>query len=79
MNCTLGQPQSGSPHTEMSGMLLVSLFRTEFRDFPGGPLVKNQPCNAGDAGAIPGRGAKSPHAAGQLSPRATTTQPACLN
>ena len=26
------------------------------RDFPGGPVVKNPPYNAGDAGSIPGRG-----------------------
>ena len=24
------------------------------RDFPGGPVVKNPPSNAGDAGSIPG-------------------------
>ena len=24
------------------------------RDFPGGPMVKNLPCNAGDTGLIPG-------------------------
>ena len=23
-------------------------------DFPGGPVVKNPPCNAGDVGLIPG-------------------------
>ena len=28
------------------------------RDFPGGPVVKNLPCNAGDAGLIPGWGTK---------------------
>ena len=39
-------------------------------DFPGGPLVKNPPYNAGDAGWIPGQGTKIPHALGQLSPRA---------
>ena len=33
-------------------------------DFPGGPVVKTLPSNAGDAGLIPGRGAKSPHASG---------------
>ena len=33
-----------------------------FRGFPGGPVVKNLLCNAGDAGAIPGWGAKIPHA-----------------
>lgn len=25
-------------------------------DFPGGPGVRNPPCNAGDAGSIPGPG-----------------------
>ena len=32
------------------------------RDFPGGPVVKTSPSNAGGAGSIPGRGAKIPHA-----------------
>ena len=41
------------------------------RDFPGGPVVKNPPYSAGDMGSIPGQGTKIPHAAGQLSPRAT--------
>ena len=48
------------------------------RDFPGGPVVKNPPSNARDAGSIPGRGTKFPHVAGQLSPRATTTELASL-
>ena len=26
---------------------------------PGGPVVKNLPCNAGDSGSIPGQGTKS--------------------
>ena len=26
------------------------------RDFPGGPVVKNPPANAGDTGLIPGSG-----------------------
>ena len=50
-----------------------------WRDFPGGPGVKNPPSNAGDAGSIPGRGTKIPHAVEQLSPRAATTEPALLN
>ena len=37
------------------------------KDFPGGPVVKNLPSNAGDAGSIPGLGTKIPHMAGQLS------------
>ena len=39
-------------------------------------MVKNPPSNAGDVGSIPGERTKIPYAAGQLSPRATTTEPA---
>ena len=49
------------------------------RDFPGGPVVKNPPYNAGDTGLIPGLGSKIPHATGQLSPCATTTELTRLN
>ena len=38
-------------------------------------MVKNPPCNAGDAGSIPGLGTKIPPAAEQLSPHTTTTEP----
>ena len=38
-------------------------------DFPGSPVVKNPPCNAGDTDSIPGGGTKIPHAAEQLSPQ----------
>ena len=31
-------------------------------DFPGGPVVKTSPSNAGDVGSIPGWGPKIPHA-----------------
>ena len=48
-------------------------------NFSGGPVVKNPPFNAGDVGLIPGWGAKIPHATGQLSPHAITTEPACHN
>ena len=37
-------------------------------DFPGGLVVKISSSNAGDAGSIPGPGAKIPSATGQLSP-----------
>ena len=57
------------------------------RDFPGGPVVKNPPSTAGDAGSISGQGTKIPHATGQLSlhtPQllslcASTREPSCLN
>ena len=33
-------------------------------DFPGGPVVKIPPSNAGDSGSIPGPGTEVPHEAG---------------
>ena len=50
-----------------------------YRDFPGGPVVKNPPSNSGEADWIPGQGTNIPHAAGQLSPHATTAEPSRLN
>ena len=46
----------------------------EILGFPGGPVVKNPPCNVGDVGLIPGQGTKIPHAVGQLSPQIATTE-----
>ena len=45
--------------------LLWQILFTE--DFPGGPVVKNSPSNAGDVGPIPGRGTKIPLAAVPLN------------
>lgn len=45
------------------------------RDFPGGPEVKNLPCDAGDTGVIRSRGTKIPRAVEQLSLRVATTEP----
>ena len=36
-------------------------------DFPGSPVVKNLPCNAGDMGSSPGWGTGISHASEQLS------------
>ena len=47
------------------------------RDFPGGSVVENLPCNAGVMGLIPGQGTKIPHATEQLSLRAATIEPRC--
>ena len=38
-------------------------------------MVKNVLCNVGDVGSVPGRGAKSPHAAEQQSLHLATAQP----
>ena len=51
------------------------LVKTDHKDFPGGPVVKNPPCNAGDAGSIPGHRARIPHATEHLSPSTATTEP----
>ena len=51
---------------DASGKMLLgdSQSKEEIRDFPGGPVVNNPPC---DSGSIPGQGAKIPHALEQLS------------
>ena len=81
----------GSTKTGLAGfgpqVVCYFTFLKLCRDFPGGPVVKNLPSNAGDAGSIPGRGNKIPHAAGQLSlcatarmsPCAATREPTCRN
>ena len=38
-------------------LLKIGVFKKEKEeDFPGGPVVKNPPANAGDTGSIPGLG-----------------------
>ena len=39
---------------------------------PGGPVITNPPCNAGDVGFIPAWGTKTPHALEHLRLRAAT-------
>ena len=48
---------------------------TIMRDFRGGLVVKNLPCNAGDVVMVPGQETKVPHIAEQLSPCITTKTP----
>ena len=45
-----------------------------FGNFPHGPVIKNPPCSAGNAGLIPSCGTKIPPAVGQLSPHSTTKE-----
>ena len=44
------------------------------RDFPGGPVTKNPPCNATEEGLIPDQGTKLPHATELLSLHASTRE-----
>ena len=48
--------------------------RRHLRDFPGDPVVKNLPFNAGPLGLIPGWGTKIPHTMGQRSPLTETRE-----
>ena len=51
--------------------------KKETWDFPDGPVVKNPPCNAEDAGSIPDQGTKIPRATGQLSPHTIMRESVC--
>ena len=62
-----------------SVVTLITFQLATYGDFPGGPMVKNLPSNAGNTGSIPGWGTKILHATGQLSLCATTTELARLN
>ena len=44
------------------------------REFPGSPVVKNSPPDAGDTGSNPGQGTKISHALEQLSLHAATRE-----
>ena len=57
------------------------LLKEYILDFPGGPVVKNPPANAGDMNLIPGPGRSHmlrPHALQWLGPCATTTEARAL-
>ena len=56
-------------------MQQVKKLETRFmRNLPGGPVVKNPSCNAGDAGLIPGWGTKILYASEPLSPHVLTRE-----
>ena len=44
------------------------------RGCPGSSVAKNLPCDAGDAGPVPGQGMEIPHAEEQRSPQAMTKE-----
>ena len=47
----------------------------ELGDFPGGPVVENPSCNAGNMGSIPSPETKILHAVGQWGLCQTMTEP----
>ena len=52
----------------VGGIRIIIIITISIKDRPGGPMVKNPPSNSRDMDSMPGRRAKIPHAAGQLSP-----------
>ena len=56
------QTQLGNRMTIMVLSRQLVMLRVLGRDFPGSPVVKTSPFNAGDVGSIPGWGTKSLHA-----------------
>ena len=63
-----------TPETNIMLYVNYISIKNNFGDFPGGTVVKNLPANGGH-GFNPWSG-KIPHDAEQLSPCATTTEPA---
>ena len=60
-------------------LLSVLSWKAGHRDFPGGLVVKNSSCIAGNEGSIPGRGTKIPHVPGKLGPLAEAIELTCCN
>ena len=61
-------------------------FKISSQDLPGGPVVKNSPCNSGNAGLLPGQRTKISRTVEQrspctqlLSPCAPTRESVCTN
>ena len=55
--------------------LSTGITKIIFEVFPGGPVVKNPPADAGDTSSIPSWGTKIPHAAEHLNLSTSTTEP----
>lgn len=54
---------------EMAAVVRISLkSKDNGRDVPGGPAVKNLPCDAEDTGVNPAQGTEAPFAQEQLGP-----------
>ena len=74
LSCFLHQVvTSGSPSSPFRSRWTTQVRHSE-EGLPGGPVVENPPCNAGNAGLIPGQGTKIPHAMEQLSLPTTTRE-----
>ena len=61
-------------HSPVERSSVSSFIKGITGDFPGGPVLKNPPYNAGGEALIPGQGTKIPHATEQLDPHVATTE-----
>ena len=68
-----------NPFLYPKNMMFRTCLVTQAGDFPGGPVVKNLLCNAGDTVSIPGQRIKIPHALEQLSPYTAAPKSMCHN
>ena len=74
-------------YTTLSAFVCLKIsVRVKSRDFPGGPVVKDLPCSAGDVGSIHSWGTKIARATELVSPCATarasrncSKDPACCS
>ena len=56
---------------------ILVLKKQLWKDFPGGAVVKNLPCNTGDMSLIPGSGTGISHALQQQGPCTVPAEPVC--
>ena len=49
-------------HTLVAKSTYINTQKEQFKDFPGGLVVKTSPSSTGHVGSVPGRGAKIPQA-----------------
>ena len=59
---TAGCQPASSSQSRPDSFVLKYQQNYNLRDFPGGPVTKTSPSNAGGVGLVPGRGVKIPHA-----------------
>ena len=60
-------------------MEVLGMVKLDCGYFPGGPVGKNPPSNAGDTGSIPGQGTKIPQSTGQKAHAPQLEKPTCHN
>ena len=63
-----------TPFKIIQGFPWIYVFLKKKEGFPGGPVVKSLPCNAGDTGSTPSSG-KILHVINRLSPCTTAIEP----